>query len=84
MFPVWQESVLSVRATNTNGCFAELNPSKSEHDGTVFGFWHGRAQIWHIQWQLELQHSCWDSQKERGWMMLLENRQYSELLLFPS
>lgn len=37
MFPARHESVFLIRAINTNGCFAEFNPPKSDHDGTVFG-----------------------------------------------
>lgn len=37
MFPAHHKSVFSIRATNTNRCFAEFNPPRSEHDGTVLG-----------------------------------------------
>lgn len=37
MFPARHKSVLSIRATNTNGCFAGFNPPKSKHDGTALG-----------------------------------------------
>ena len=37
MFPARHESVFLIRATNTNGCFAEFNPPQSDDDSTVFG-----------------------------------------------
>ncbi|KAH0499592.1 hypothetical protein TgHK011_006773 [Trichoderma gracile] len=37
LFPARHESVFSIRATNSNGQFLDLNPPRSQHDGVVFG-----------------------------------------------
>ncbi|KAM0260794.1 hypothetical protein ACHAQJ_002560 [Trichoderma viride] len=37
MFPARHESVISVRATNTNGDFLDLNPPRDQNEGVVFG-----------------------------------------------
>ncbi|GLA16157.1 hypothetical protein AnigIFM62618_002726 [Aspergillus niger] len=37
MFPARHESVMSIRATNSNGLFADFNPPKHEDEPVVFG-----------------------------------------------
>jgi hypothetical protein len=37
MFPARHESVISIRATNANGDFLDLNPPRDQNEGVVFG-----------------------------------------------